>query len=661
MSGPRLTWVVLTGCALLIVGATGWLTQRILGMEAERNKADAQAELEERVRLSLSRMDAAASALLIVENQRPPAHFQAFYAPDDILTNAYQNVGKSLVLRPSPLLEQPAEFVRLHFERRAGQDLRSPQVPVGNQRDLAEAAGISQAFLDRAVGDLESLKVLLGEECALPTTGNDDGVQTNFEMLSVLCAASELNGPAWNDLEPETVAEKSAWVAGQRKQGGNLLRQQADYQEDLNYVEQGRRAQVLEEVQVKAAQDAVAKRDWSAKDVSVQREAGVSPGDAAEGQEATPDPEVPAGEATPFRPVWLGEQLFAVRRVVDENGPRLQGLWLDAGALERKLLESCSDLLPAAGLVPVRTVPSESLQGLFDSGLTTLRFEPRALVTLPWKLEIGEAVVVSPLAWTPLRVSLVVGWAAVVLALLAAAFLVRGVIKMSERRAAFVSSVTHELRTPLTTFQLYSDLLAGGMVQDEGKRQGYLDTLCLEAGRLNHLIENVLAYSRIERGSARTKHEVLPVCDLVERFRRRVQERVEQEEGTLEWSCDQRSREVKVDTDVTAVEQIIFNLVDNACKYGMGEGGGTIALKAEVRERKARLAVCDEGGGIDHNDLKKLFRPFHKSAKDAANSKPGVGLGLALSRRLARALGGDLKVEANDGRGACFVLELPVQ
>ena len=129
----------------------------------------------------------------------------------------------------------------------------------------------------------------------------------------------------------------------------------------------------------------------------------------------------------------------------------------------------------------------------------------------------------------------------------------------------------------------------------------------------------------------------------------------------MEVCCGEDCGGVELETDVTAVEQIVFNLVDNACKYGMEEdGSGRILLKAEVVGRKARFSVCDEGCGIDRKDLKKLFRPFHKSAKEAAHSKPGVGLGLALSRRLARALGGELAVEKREGDGACFVLELPV-
>ena len=281
---------------------------------------------------------------------------------------------------------------------------------------------------------------------------------------------------------------------------------------------------------------------------------------------------------------------------------------------------------------------------------------------MPWRLEDGERIKVVPMGWSPLRVSLGIGWVAVVLALLAAAALLRGVLKMSERRASFVSSVTHELRTPLTTFQLYSDMLAEGMVQDETKRQGYLDTLRLEAGRLNHLIENVLAYSRIERGSARTQREHLSLASLIGRIEGRLNDRVEREGATIEMVGVSECEDVTIDTDVTAVEQIVFNLVDNACKYGLPDDGERLVrLYAANGGRTARIEICDNGSGIARGDERKLFRPFHKSAKDAAHSKPGVGLGLALCRRLARALGGTLKLDSSRERGACFVLELPVK
>lgn len=665
MNRPWVIWIVLLGCALLIVGAMGLLTDRILGMEAERARVGADGEIEERVRLGLSRMDAAGSSLLVLENQRPPLHFEAFYSPEDILTNAYQNVSKSLVLRPSPLLSEPLEFVRLHFEMRPGQVLSSPQVPLGNQRDLAESSGVSSDELNRAASDLESLRTMFAAACPVPTGAE---TQTNYDLLILACEPAVAS---WNWVEEAQVAQKSAWMADQRQVVGNsLVREQAEYQQDLSYIEWGQRAKAQEQTQERAAQNAmkIGKVGPNRNRVAQIKEADAAPTDAAEvvGAElAAAEGSELREEITAFRPVWLGDDLFAVRRVLDESGPRYQGIWLRAGELKTSLLDGVSDLLPEADLIKLEALTvvanslEHSLEGAFRINLNTLLAEPRALVTLPWRLEVGEVAVVVPLAWTPLRISLLIGWVAVVLALLAASALVRGVMKMSARRAAFVSSVTHELRTPLTTFQLYSDLLASGMIQEESKRQSYLDTLCLEAGRLNHLIENVLAYSRIERGSARAKHETLTVASLLERFERRVRERVEQEGATLRVVCAGDCAETSLDTDVTAVEQIVFNLVDNACKYGMAkEGGGEVLLKAELQGGKVRLAVCDQGGGIERKDLKKLFRPFHKSAKEAAHSKPGVGLGLALSRRLARALGGELTVESRKMAGACFVLEL---
>jgi K+-sensing histidine kinase KdpD len=113
-----------------------------------------------------------------------------------------------------------------------------------------------------------------------------------------------------------------------------------------------------------------------------------------------------------------------------------------------------------------------------------------------------------------------------------------------------------------------------------------------------------------------------------------------------------------VEVDTTAVEQIIFNLVDNASKYASGEGcGNIITLRALERGKQVLFQVCDQGKGILAGERKRLFRAFHKSAIEAAHTKPGVGLGLALSRRLARALGGDLRI-VDCEEGACFELQI---
>jgi signal transduction histidine kinase len=117
----------------------------------------------------------------------------------------------------------------------------------------------------------------------------------------------------------------------------------------------------------------------------------------------------------------------------------------------------------------------------------------------------------------------------------------------------------------------------------------------------------------------------------------------------------------QVTTDVSAVEQILFNLVDNACKYAAHSERKEIRIGAECHGKWASIQVRDGGPGFTDAEARKLFQPFSKSARQAAHSAPGVGLGLALSRRLARDLGGDLKLNRNIKDGACFELTLPTR
>jgi signal transduction histidine kinase len=116
--------------------------------------------------------------------------------------------------------------------------------------------------------------------------------------------------------------------------------------------------------------------------------------------------------------------------------------------------------------------------------------------------------------------------------------------------------------------------------------------------------------------------------------------------------------EAAVRADASVVEQILFNLVDNACKYAVLATDKRIHLVAGQDAGRTFLKVCDHGPGISPVEAGRLFRPFSKSAADAAVSAPGVGLGLALSRRLAREMGGDLVYESRGEAGACFVLNL---
>src|SRR5262245_51096105 len=115
-----------------------------------------------------------------------------------------------------------------------------------------------------------------------------------------------------------------------------------------------------------------------------------------------------------------------------------------------------------------------------------------------------------------------------------------------------------------------------------------------------------------------------------------------------------------VRADRSALEQVRLNLVDNACKYAAGSDPPAIDMELRAANGSAVVRVRDHGQGLSPSGRRRLFRPFSKSDRDAANSAPGIGLGLALSRRLARAQGGDLSLESSGPEGADFVLSLPL-
>jgi len=346
-----------------------------------------------------------------------------------------------------------------------------------------------------------------------------------------------------------------------------------------------------------------------------------------------------------MRPVWLGDRLVLARRFLVRGRAYVQGAWLDWPALRDRLLADCRDLLPHADLVAVADGPDAD--------------PSRRLAALPVRLVPGAVPVREGEGASPVAVSLVLAWACVLAAAGAVASLLWGAVSLSERRADFVSAVTHELRTPLTTFRMYAEMLAEDMVPDEARRRAYLATLQTEAQRLSHLVENVLAYARLERG--RRPRDLAPVAvgDILDRARDRLGALAARSDMEVAVEAPDDVASARVGADGPAVEQILVNLVDNACKYAAGAEDRRIHLAAGRADGGIVLSVRDHGPGIARADARRLFRPFSKSAQAAATSAPGVGLGLALARRLARDMGGDLTLaDPPDGQGAVFELRL---
>ena len=168
----------------------------------------------------------------------------------------------------------------------------------------------------------------------------------------------------------------------------------------------------------------------------------------------------------------------------------------------------------------------------------------------------------------------------------------------------------------------------------------------------------MLAYARLERGRASNARETVTVAALLERMTERLAQRAERASMDLLVDLAQDAESLAVRVNTAAVEQILMNLVDNACNYAHTAEDRRIHVEAAANAGDITLRVRDHGPGIAPHEAKRLFQPFTKSAHDAANSAPGIGLGLTLSRRLARDLGGGLRLVPS-AEGAWFELTLP--
>jgi signal transduction histidine kinase len=665
MRRPWQIWLLFAIGLAVVVPAFAWLTVKALELDRAESLARRQAALEKDISLALWRMDVLLTPLLAEEAARPDFVYRPVY-PTDEPTPAAKGKPVEPALAMSPLLAEPPNFVLLHFEVHPDGCVTSPQNPTGKENAWAVDNGISSEFLTNAarlqaeLAPALSPAALLAQlpDHPLPTTGEMNILAANSPPL--VNQSNNVISNTYDDINQQLVAQADS---PPRQQGsgppqpqspsqapnapGQPAPQQAsDFPTEQQAIgNQVAFAQNTESGRQQRTQGAYGNNnDLGNRSAALQSYAQRAVVEQRFNYRAPPSAvRVVEGVSRRF---WLGNRLIQARRVQVGDQTIVQGCWLDWVALQVRLKEEVADLLPQIELLPVQAADMNSLDG-------------HLLATLPVQLSVPAAVL--PRAdWTPIRISLVVAWACLLVTALAAAMMLHSVITLSERRGAFVSAVTHELRTPLTTFRMYAEMLAGGMVPEANQRQRYLDTLRVEADRLAHLVENVLQYARLERGRPGKRREEVSLASLLDRCESRLAERAAQAEMKLHVEVADADRELTLATDSAAVEQILFNLVDNACKYAAGADDKRIHLQFSSQPRCVHIAVRDHGPGISRAGRKKLFQPFSKSVHEAASSAPGVGLGLALCRRLAADLGGRLDLESHEEGGAAFVLTLPL-
>jgi len=357
-----------------------------------------------------------------------------------------------------------------------------------------------------------------------------------------------------------------------------------------------------------------------------------------------------------MQPVWIQGELLLVRPLKESGVTRYQCCWLNWERIQDALRAEGSELLP---MDEVQFAPVEDEDPVnLGMALTTLPVQlsmDREKLRAGFSLENDSSLAGSLSSRTILSLA----WLGFLLSAGVAAVLLQQVMSLSERRANFVSAVTHELRTPLTTFRMYSEMLAGDMVPPDKQKQ-YVGTLQRQANRLSHLVENVLQFARLENNPDQGAEQSVQVGAMLDRFVDRLQARAGEEGVEFALRGLDGVKRLALGTQPAMVEQVLFNLVDNACKYGKPSTTGEIEMRLRHDAGRLRIEVSDGGPGVAAGERRRMFQPFHKSDLEAANSEPGVGLGLALCRRMALSLGGELTYRENESGGATFELSLPV-
>lgn len=223
-------------------------------------------------------------------------------------------------------------------------------------------------------------------------------------------------------------------------------------------------------------------------------------------------------------------------------------------------------------------------------------------------------------------------------------------------RREFVANVSHELKTPVTSIQGYIETLREGAADDPPALRSFLERIARNAERLNSIIEDLLALSRLEqeKSDAYLHWPALALRPVMESALAAVRAHLEEKKIHVQLTAPQP---VCARLNATLIEQALVNLLDNAIKYSESERD--IDIEIERVNYVACVRIRDHGIGIEPQHLPRIFERFYRVDRGRSRDQGGTGLGLAIVKHIVQVHGGRVTVESEPGKGSTFTIHLP--
>ncbi|MBF0478438.1 MAG: PAS domain-containing protein [Candidatus Omnitrophica bacterium] len=227
--------------------------------------------------------------------------------------------------------------------------------------------------------------------------------------------------------------------------------------------------------------------------------------------------------------------------------------------------------------------------------------------------------------------------------------------KLEKVRRDFVANVSHELRTPIANIHGYAETLLDGAINDPKHNREFLNVIYHDSGRLSKLVADLLNLSRIESGKWEMNIKECSIHKIIDRVLASLRPVIQQKGAKVQVNISEQLPTVKVDE--VGLEQVLFNITENALKYGQPDG----LVKIDVTDAAQNfcIKITDNGMGISREDQPRIFERFYRVDKARSLHEGGTGLGLAIVKHIVELMHGRIQVESELGQGSSFFIELP--